>query len=308
MLSREEYIRLSLELNLFFARIAKEHSIFLESSFTGRDIKFTEEADNFKVQFERLLAETIALSNGVISQEVAMSGELVTPLTLKAEQVSSFYTGIQINSSLTQAETNIVGNSDILSNPVMEQQVFNLNQRAMALTSALAQFKATILRNVISCKMFTTNYPLLIDHILREARFYLRMLTKLQNREEILSARDLLEQEVFWNRIMAEHSKFIRGLLDPTEVNLISTANNYGNEFDKLTQEAIAAIDQTMTLPKITGESLQATKGLRDFKASGTKGLINCTIKAIAYPLLGDHVLREANHYLRILRRFDETI
>jgi hypothetical protein len=107
---------------------------------------------------------------------------------------------------------------------------------------------------------------------------------------------------------MAEHSKFIRGLLDPTEVNLINTANNYGNEFDKLTQEAVAAIDQTMAIPKVTAESLQATTGLRDFKATGTKGLINCSIKAIAYPLLGDHVLREANHYIRILKHFDRSI
>ncbi|MDP4094678.1 MAG: DUF2935 domain-containing protein, partial [Bacillota bacterium] len=92
MLSREEYIRLSLELNLFFARIAKEHSIFLESGFMGKDTGFVQQADNFKVQFEGLLAETIALSNGVISPEVVMSGELVTPLTSSAEQVSTFYT------------------------------------------------------------------------------------------------------------------------------------------------------------------------------------------------------------------------
>ena len=28
---------------------------------------------------------------------------------------------------------------------------------------------------------------------------------------------EIEEQEVFWDRIMAEHSLFIRGLLDPTE-------------------------------------------------------------------------------------------
>lgn len=305
MLSREEYIRLSLELNLFFGRIAKEHSIFLEGGFTGKDVRFIEEADNFKVQFEGLLAETIALSNGVISPEVAMSGELVTPMTLKAEQISSFYTGIQINSNLTQLETGIAGSSGMIANPVLEQRVFNLNQKAIALTTALAQFKSTILSNVTSCRMFTMNYPLLIDHVLREARFYLEMLTKLQNREEILTKRDLLGQEVFWNRIMAEHSLFIRGLLDPTEVKLITTANNFGNEFYELTNEAVAAIDHTGTLPKVTSDSLEAAKGIKDFKAAGTKGLIDCSIKAIAYPLLGDHVLREANHYIRILKMYN---
>lgn len=308
MLSREEYIRLSLELNLFFARIAKEHSIFLESGFTAKDVRLAQEADNFKVQFERLLAETISLGNGVISPEVAEAGELITDMTLNAERVSQYYTGICINPNLTQAEKGVGGSKKFIAAPMLEQRVFMLNQKAMGLTTALAEFKSRILNSVVSCRLFTTNYALLLDHILREARFYLRMLSKLQNREDILTERDFMEQEVFWNRIMAEHSKFIRGLLDPGEEKLVSTANKYGNEFDELTQKAIAAIDKTTILPEVTGESLKAAEGLRDFKATGTKGLIDCSIKAIAYPLLGDHVLREANHYIRILKVFEKDL
>jgi Protein of unknown function (DUF2935). len=302
MLSREEFIRLSLELNLFFARIAKEHSIFLESGFTGKDVRLAEEADNFKEAFEGLLAETAALSNGIISPETTTSGELITPYTLSAERISSFYTGIRINSNLTQAEAAIGGSNIGFSNPMLEQRVSRLNQKAMALTNELIGFKSSVLKGVLSCKLFTTNYPLLLDHILREAMFYLRMLTRLQNREEMLNGQDLLEQEVFWNRIMAEHSKFILGLLDPTEESLIETANKYGKEFDELTRQAMAAVSNTSMLPAVTAESLMAANGLRDFKTSGTQGLIQCKIKAIAYPLLGDHVLREANHYIRILK------
>ncbi len=304
MLTREEYIRLSIELNLFFARIAKEHSIFIETSFTAKDARLAQEADNFKIQFEMLLGEFIPLASGVISPDVAASGELVTPLTLNAERISQYYTGTQINTGLSQAEAGLEGSSGFMPIPMLEQRVFMLNQKAIALTTALAQFKSNILNSVLSCRLFTTNYPLLIDHILREAKFYIQMLTRLQRREEILTEKDFLEQEIFWNRIMAEHSKFIRGLLDPTEVNLISTANNFGNEFDELTQKAIAAYDKAMNLADITDESLEATKKLKDFKATGTKGLIDCSIKAIAYPLLGDHVLREANHYIRILKMF----
>ncbi|HHW49822.1 MAG TPA: DUF2935 domain-containing protein [Clostridiaceae bacterium] len=302
MLTREEYIRLSLELNLFFGRIAKEHSIFLESSFTAKDARLAEEAENFKTQFEMLLAEAIPLANGAISPEVAASGELVTPLTLDAERVSQFYTGIQINSNLTLAEMGLAGNPWCMLSPVLEQRVFMLNQKAIGLTAALVQFKSKILNSVVSCRLFTTNYPLLIDHIMREAKLYLSMLIKLQNRQEILTQRDLLEQEIFWNRIMAEHSKFIRGLLDPTEVQLIIKANNFGKEFDDLTMKAITAHEQAMDIAGLTNESLEATKDLKDFKEAGTKGLIDCSIKAIAYPLLGDHVLREANHYIRILK------
>ena len=86
MILREEYIRLSLELNLFFARIAKEHAIFIEGAFTAKDADLAREADMLKNQFEMLLAETISLSNGVVSRASVESGEFVTPHTLAAER------------------------------------------------------------------------------------------------------------------------------------------------------------------------------------------------------------------------------
>jgi hypothetical protein len=47
MISRDEYIRLSLELNLFFARIAKEHSIFIEAAFMAKDADLAREANHY---------------------------------------------------------------------------------------------------------------------------------------------------------------------------------------------------------------------------------------------------------------------
>ena len=112
------------------------------------------------------------------------------------------------------------------------------------------------------------------------------------------------EQEAFWNRIMAEHSKFISGLLDPTENDLIIKANDFGNEFDALTNAALQAMNRTIPLNKVTADSLIATQQVRDFNTAGTQGLINCKIRSILIPLLGDHVLRESNHFLRLLHIF----
>jgi hypothetical protein len=148
------------------------------------------------------------------------------------------------------------------------------------------------------------NYPLLLDHILREAKFYLCLIQKLQSRVEIDAEKEAFEQEFFWNRIMAEHSKFISGLLDPTENELIKTASNFGNQFDQLTEEAKKAMDKTYPISKVTYHSLKATKDIRDFKSQGTQGILECKIKSTILPLLGDHVLREANHYLRLLKIF----
>ncbi|MDF2678777.1 MAG: hypothetical protein K0Q97_3131, partial [Bacillota bacterium] len=65
MLSNNEFVRQSLELNLFFMRIAKEHSIFLEAGFTARDQPFIEQAEMLKNIFSQMLVETIRMSNGI---------------------------------------------------------------------------------------------------------------------------------------------------------------------------------------------------------------------------------------------------
>lgn len=304
MLSVADFVEQSLELHLFFDRIMKEHSFFLETSFTGRDASFTSQADMFRQEFDRILAEAVPLSNGVVSPDVIQSGEVISQYTLNAEALSAFYTGVQIQTGITQAEAGIAGSTQTMVSPLLEQRVVMLNQRAIAAVTSLIQFKTIILTNVLSCKMFTTNYPLLLDHILREAKLFLKMLQTLQRREDIDLRKEAYEQELFWNRIMAEHSKFIRGLLDPTENDLIVKANDFGNEFDKLTAEAQNAMDKSMGLTKLTNDSLEAVSEIREFKAQGTQGLVTCKIKSIIIPLLGDHTLREANHFFRLLNMF----
>lgn len=304
MLSRAEFIRQSLETHLFFARIMKEHSFFLETSFTPRDHKFMQHADELRIQFDEFLADCIALSCGVISDDVLKSGEVVTQFTLEAEKLTEFYTGVDIRTRLTEEELGLKGGTDF--SPDLERKVALLNRRALFLLDDIIRFKNTVLEDVLCCKMFTTNYPLLLDHILREARFYQHLIRRLQSRDEINLQREALEFESFWNRIMAEHAKFIRGLLDPTEEELFKAADNFGHEFDHLTHKAKEAMDMSRpAFAQVTEESLRATKNIRDFKAQGTEGLLECKIKSIIIPLLADHTLREASHYLRLLKIFN---
>lgn len=307
MLTVNEFVKQSLALHLFFGRIMKEHSFFLEIGFTPKDRNYINQADSYRKAFDALLVDAIALSNGVVSQDVLQSGEVVTPYTLQAEKLSSYYTGVSIQTEITESESELSGD-EIAVNSMLEQRVQYLNDNAITLTHSLIQFKMNILSNVLSCRMFSINYPLLIDHIMREAKLYLSMLRKIQSRQNVTLEREAFEQESFWNRIMAEHSKFIRGLLDPTENDLFIAASNFGKEFDQLTEEALQAMDRSIPLKKITADSLDATVKIRNFNTAGTQGLLGCKVKTIIIPLLADHVLRESNHYLRLLNMFGKTL
>ncbi|AHF06165.1 DUF2935 domain-containing protein [Desulfitobacterium metallireducens] len=303
MLTSEVYIQQSLELNLFFMRILKEHAFFMESAFGVKDQALAQQAEVLKNEFQTLLAETLCLADGLISPEVLSSGELVTQMTLDSERASTYYSGILLDNDLTRQELSL-GSSPNPLNPSLVDQISSLNQRAISATTVIINYKSQLLQNVLACRTFTFNYPLLIEHILREARFYLKMLTTLQNGQVADLKRDIIEQEVFWNRQMAEHAYFIRSLLDPTEEELFETAHRFGKQFDELYKQAKTMTEQTTILPKLSQQTRQATIGIRDFKVAGTEGLIHCKIKAIMVPLLGDHVVREANHYLRILNTF----
>jgi len=55
MINDQNYVILSLELHLYFGRIMKEHSFFLEAGFTPKNKDYSDIADNYRQQFERLL-------------------------------------------------------------------------------------------------------------------------------------------------------------------------------------------------------------------------------------------------------------
>lgn len=309
----KDYVRISLETHLFFARIMKEHSLFLQAGFVRKDMEWIRRADFFRRQFEDLLRRTVQVSNHRISGSVIQSEELVTCYTFDAERKTSDLSGISIDSRITRAQMEMECGRDFEVTREMLQMIQRLNERAIWLLNGLIDFKERLLCEVKECRIFTANYPLLIEHILREAKLYRETVEGLMQNQKVCY-RNLQNQEEFWNRIMMEHALFIRGLLDPSEEKLICTADDFAEDFKKLLEKArrqdckaneaqtAACCDNEMhEEEKLSEKTLRKTIELRDFKAVGTDGLLNCEIKSIILPLLADHVLREANHYIRIL-------
>lgn len=296
----KEYVIISLETHLFFARIMREHALFLLAAFPAGEVEYRRQADWFREQFEKVLGHTVELANGIAGKDVLSSGEVFTEFTEMAEQQTRRLTRIPINIRITQAEQRLrAGDGTGCQNRRMVQQVRLLNQRALYLLDGLIAFKEKILQEIGACQLYTANNPLLIEHILREAKLYRQIITELEEKG-CMPPKDLKEAELFWNQIMMEHAMFIRGLLDPTECELMKTADDFAGDYCRLLEEARK--QDCRTLDVLTRKTLETTEQYRDFKAAGTEGITGCGIRSIILPLLADHVLREANHYLRILK------
>ncbi len=303
MLTRAEYIRMSLESHLFWARIMKEHLIFMEAGFVSKDVNLIQQAKLLKNASTALLADAVNLANGVVSADSIAAQEFVTNNTLPAEEKTQQLSGIPINTSITCAEMALRGNLGFVDVPGLARAVSSLNQRGIVLSAQIAEFKRLVRDSVLSCTLFTWNFPLLLDHIRREALMYNANLIKFQRGENPHDPVMAAQLEAFWNRLMEEHALFIRNYLDPTEEELFETAQAFAARFDELTEEAEAAAAGQDQINVITQRSLDATRSIRDFKKTGTEGILMCTIKGLIAPLLADHVTREANHYIRMLTK-----
>lgn len=294
MLTKEEFIRFSIDINLFFQRIMKEHLFFIETNLQTKEVSFVARARAFKHSFEELLTETVNYAPGLVSKATIDSNEIVTPYTLKAEELNSLLTGAAINTEITKNEYKLADDNRQYKE-IMEEIIMDLNQRSLILTGEAIKFQKQLLSLNSECKIFMTLYDAMLNHDIKEAEYYYEILKSLESKT--VPKKTLCEELNFWNYVMKNHAQFIDGLLDPTEKTLKETAETITKRFESLIEECINETEN-----KIIQNSLIETETIKGFKQASTEGLLNCKIKSIIPPLLADHVLREANHYLKLLK------
>ena len=96
-------------------------------------------------------------------------------------------------------------------------------------------FKRKVLGLILTCQLpGANNFPLLVDHISREANYFRKRLIELNEGKLKPLADAIIKENVFFLRIMADHAKFIGHLLDPSERKLVDMARNFSNDFDEL--------------------------------------------------------------------------
>jgi Domain of unknown function (DUF2935) len=193
--------------------------------------------------------------------------------------------------------------------------VRKLNEDSIQLVYGFRNFKRNLLILIINGKVHGFNFPLLVDHIAREAEYFMNTLQKFNNGilEPIQDA--IIHENVFWLRIMMEHSRFIASLLDPSERNLVTAARKFGDDFETLLNQArdveSMLYHKKPTYPiigKMNKDSESATEELRNFKKAGLELIKSSQIRSVINPLLADHVVREAEHFLFMIRVLEERL
>ncbi|MFY0544008.1 DUF2935 domain-containing protein [Brevibacillus sp. H7] len=194
------------------------------------------------------------------------------------------------------------------------QKIFDFNSIVHNAVRHIWNFKRKVLGFIIRCKIGGNNFPLLVDHVSREAAYFMKRLEQLNtgNLDPLPDA--IINENVFFLKIMADHAKFINHLLDPSERKLVEQAREFSHDFDQLLFQAIdldSMRPQSQTPPllhQFVDQNRVSVRQLRDFKKTAHDLIEACRIKSIIPPLLADHVFREASHFLEILDAFEAAL
>lgn len=184
----------------------------------------------------------------------------------------------------------------------------------MVAVKNIFSFKRHVLHLIVECKIGGSNYPLLIDHISREAMYFLKLLQKFQDGDMKCPVDSIVSDNVFWLRHMADHARFIAGLLDPSERGFVEKANAFAVQFEQLQLQArdldsmLWHFHPTNDLIRFEKDVTDATVQIRNFKEAARDLIQCCKVVSLIPPLLADHVLREAEYFLEILEEIRDDI
>lgn len=198
-------------------------------------------------------------------------------------------------------------NSDLRQVQAFNNEVYNA-------ACAIWSYKRKVLDLTLRCEIRSNNYPLLVDHISREAAYFANRLKELNEGKLAPTNDSVIQENVFFLRIMADHAKFIGHLLDPSERRLVEQAREFGHDFDKLLFQAIDLdsmrphSETQPILSQFLDQNRVSVVSLRDFKKTARELIEACRIKSKIHPLLADHTFREAERFLEIIDLFEANL
>lgn len=194
------------------------------------------------------------------------------------------------------------------------QQIVKFNNQVYQAAVSIWAYKRKVLGLTLNCKVRSNNYALLIDHTSREAAYFAKRLKELNEGKLKPLPEAIIKENVFFLKIMADHSKFIGHLLDPSERKLVEQAREFSHDFDQLLYQAMDLDHmrpQSETKPildQFLDQNRVSVASLRDFKKTARDLIEACRIKSNIHPLLADHVFREAERFLNVIDRFEASL
>jgi hypothetical protein len=188
---------------------------------------------------------------------------------------------------------------------------------AMSVTAVknLFAFKRQVLQLLIECRICgSCLYPLSIDHMSREAMYFLKLLQKIADGDMRCQVDAITGEDVFWLRVMSEHLNFGQSLLDPSSRKLSAELCQFGDKYERFGLQARGLATMlwhfrpTEGLVRFQKDLTETTIRLGKFTAAIEARIEECGVVSAISPLLANHICRETGHFIDVLELIRQNL
>lgn len=191
------------------------------------------------------------------------------------------------------------------------QAVERLNQDSIELLKLAVEYKQRVFEKNVKGEFRGFNWTKTAEHIRREPHYVIKTLERLNSRVERPLIEEMIEDNEFYLKIMAEHGAFMAHFFDPDEDDLIDLSRLMTRKFKLLTMQArnleIEPPTQTALLSQLT-IFRGATLLFHGFAEEIHRRTQAKQIRGIVDPNLTGHISREASKYLSVLDRLEARV
>jgi len=296
MLSDSSFVLQTLNSNLYFLRTIREFATNIQLSFLSNNIEYIETARDFSDRCEELISILMKYANGRVSKEALDSHIFVTNYTLDTELLTERLFGIDIDTSITEKQLNLMPGVD--NNPSRDtiNELTEVNRSSLVLITNFISFCQNIISRMNNNDLFSYSYISLIDAMLTEANLYRLNLERIIARDTV-NPTFIVDYQYLFNGLLQKYAAFIRGLVDPKNAEIIVRAISFSNEFSFLASEYKNAISSPEVEEELNNRSLETVERFKIFLSNIIQDLLDNEAYFIVEPIFLDNILTSANYF-----------
>lgn len=297
MLTNKDIYEQSLVNHIYFAGSIRSFCTTIGLTFFKNNQTYIDRAVALGYKATDIINEAISLMNKEISSAVLESEVYITPYTkdidLLTEKLFDVSLVINIDDDIKSLKNKGNVNYDSVINKIDE-----LNNKSLTLINDFKEFVTEIKNNLDKGELFSYLYIDFFNYMFDEISVYGRDIKRIESKNDYTDFY-LREFTYYFNELLRESAKYIRGFLDTKEQELFDRASYFVNAFASLTEKYLKSRDNPVNL---SVETERLVTSYKEYVTSVIKGLLATNVYLITPPVTLDNFLTNINVYLFIIK------
>ena len=297
MLTNKDIYEQSLVNHIYFAGSIRSFCTTIGLTFFKNNQDLIDRAVALGFRATDIINESILLMNKEIAQQILENDVYITPYTKELDLLTEKLFEISLDIQ-TDKDIELLQNRGNVNYDEVIEKINTLNSKSLDLINDFKEEVTEIKNRLEDGSLFSYLYIDFFNYMFDEISVYGRDIKRIESKNDYTDFY-LREFTYYFNELLRESAKYIRGFLDTKEQELFDRASYFVNAFASLTEKYLKTKDNPVNL------SIETERLVIEYKkyvVNLIERLLAANTYLITPPTTLDNFLTNINVYLFIIK------